>query len=84
MKLLTSGTGNQVSNRKVAIEYIAGNIIDVKSVDQKAGNITSIDGDRYHVSAYAETTAAFISTPGVPLCQDSCRCAKKVKQQDAA
>ena len=65
MKLLKPGTGNQVSNRKIAIEYIANNIIDVKSVDHKAGNITSTDGALFHVSAYAESSAAFVSTPGV-------------------
>jgi hypothetical protein len=71
MKLLIPGNGNQVSNRKVAIEYIAKNIIDVKSIDQKAGNITSIEGDHFHVSAYAETTAAFVSTPGVDKSKNS-------------
>jgi len=65
MNLLEPGTGNQISNRKKAIDYITNNIIEVKSIDLKEGNITAKDGTSYHVSAYAETPAAFVSTPGV-------------------
>lgn len=65
MKLLMPGTGNQNSNRKKATQYIVENIIDTESFDIAAGNITSVNGISYHVSAYAESKAAFISTPGV-------------------
>ena len=65
MKLLKPGTGNQSANRKIAIQYIVDNIIDTASVDNNSGNITGTDGKSFHVSAYAETSAAFISTPGV-------------------
>lgn len=64
-KLLTPGTGNQAENRKRAIEYIAKYILDVDSIDLVHGNITTKDGHSYHVSAYAESRAAFVSTPGV-------------------
>jgi hypothetical protein len=65
MKLLKPGTGNQNANRKAAIQYIVEHIIDTDTYDLKAGNITSKDGTSYHVSAYAESSAAFVSTPGV-------------------
>lgn len=64
-KLLTPGTGNQNANRKKAIEYIAEYIMEVDAIDLIKGNITTTDGNKYHVSAYAESPAAFISTPGV-------------------
>jgi pyruvate formate-lyase activating enzyme-like uncharacterized protein len=60
MKLLTPGTGNQKANRKKAIQYIADNILDVAEFDLKSGNITTMEGERYHVSAYAETGAVLI------------------------
>ena len=65
MDLLIPGTGNQSANRKKATRYIADNIIDARAVDESSGKITSTDGISYQVSAYAETTAAFISTPKV-------------------
>ncbi len=65
MNLLTPGTGNQNSNRKKAVQFIVDNIIDTETCEMSAGNIISKDGIAYHVSAYAESTAAFISTPGV-------------------
>lgn len=65
MNLLNPGTGNQKSNREKAIQYISENILEVESIELKAGNITTKDGITYHVSAYAETKAAFVSTPGV-------------------
>ena len=65
MNLLVSGTGNQKVNRKKAVRYIVDNIIDTDTFDMDNGNITSKDGTAYHVSAYAESSAAFISTPGV-------------------
>lgn len=71
MKLLKPGTGNQNSNRRKAILYISENIIDTDTRDFQAGNITSKDGVMYHVSAYAETPAAFVSTPGVDKSQYS-------------
>ena len=71
MKLLNPGTGNQSVNRKIAVQYIADKIIDTETIDLKAGNITSKDGTTYHVSAYAESPAAFVSTPGVDKSQYS-------------
>lgn len=65
MKLLQPGTGNQVANRKKAIQYITDNIIEAKTIDVTSGNITATDGISYQVSAYAETSAAFVSTPNV-------------------
>jgi len=65
MKLLKPGTGNQFENRKKATQYIADNLLTAESVDLIAGNITTKEGIIYHVSAYAETTAAFVSTPGI-------------------
>jgi len=71
MNLLKSGTGNQKANRKKAIQYIVENIIETDTVDESAGNITATDGSQYHVSSYAETPAAFVSTPGVEKSQYS-------------
>ncbi len=65
MKILKPGTGNQSANRKKAAQFIADNILDVESIDFKSCNITTTGGITYHVSAYAETPAAFVSTPGV-------------------
>lgn len=64
MKLLKPGTGNQNLNRRAAIQFIIDNIIETDSVDLSTGNIVTKEGTAYHVSAYAETPAAFISTPG--------------------
>jgi hypothetical protein len=64
MNLLKPGTGNQSANRQKAIEYIASNILDVTDIDLRTGNITTAEGATYHVSAYAESSAAFVSTPG--------------------
>ncbi len=72
MKLLTPGTGNQKANQGKAIQYIAeNNILDVAKVDWERGNITTMEGKTYHVSAYAETSAAFVSTPGVDRSKNS-------------
>ena len=71
MKLLKPGTGNQGPNRKLAVKYITENIIDAKSIDEKSGQITSTDGISYQVSAYAETPAAFVSTPNVDNSKNS-------------
>jgi hypothetical protein len=71
MNLLVPGNGNQSANRIKAIQYITENILDVDSTDLKSGNISTKDGISYHVSAYAETTAAFVSTPGVDKSQYS-------------
>jgi hypothetical protein len=65
MKLLNPGTGNQSANRKKAVQYIVENIIDADKYELGTGNITSKDGTEYHVSAYAESSAAFVSTPGM-------------------
>ena len=64
MNILKPGTGNQSANRKAAIQFIKNNIFEVDSINYQTGNIATIDGHEYHVSAYAETGAAFISTPG--------------------
>ena len=71
MKLLKPGTGNQIANRKIAAQYIVDHIIDTDDYDISACNITSKEGVTYHVSAYAETPAAFVSTPGVDKSQYS-------------
>jgi hypothetical protein len=71
MKLLTPGTGNQRANREKAIGYITENLVETESIDLKAGHITAKDGSTYHVSAYAETSAAFVSTPGLDKSQNS-------------
>jgi len=63
MKLLKPGTGNQSANKKAATEYITKNIFVATIVDEKSGKITTADGDSFQVSAYAETPAAFVSTP---------------------
>ena len=65
MNLLKPGTGNQSANRKKAIQYIVENIIDTEKYESGTGNIVAKDGAQYHVSAYAETPAAFVSTPGM-------------------
>ena len=71
MNILKPGTGNQSANRKAAIEYITSNIFEAESVDTAAGRFTSTDGDSYQVSAYAETSAAFVSTPSVEKSKNS-------------
>lgn len=65
MPLLTPGTGNQRANRKAAVEYIVGTIIEAQEYDPESGRVVAVDGTQYQVSAYAETPAAFVSTPGV-------------------
>jgi hypothetical protein len=65
MNLLKPGIGNQKANRKAAVEYISSHIFEVESMDVATGIITTTDGVSYQVSAYAETTGAFVSTPGV-------------------
>jgi hypothetical protein len=71
MTLLKPGTGNQKSNRKKAIQFIADNIMDVERIDFNSGNITTTEGMTFHVSAYAETPGAFVATPGVDRSQYS-------------
>jgi hypothetical protein len=71
MKLLTPGTGNQSANRKKAVQYIVDNILDAESYDIAGGKITTTTGETYQVSAYAESGAAFISTPGVDSSKNS-------------
>jgi len=71
MKLLKPGTGNQVANRKKAVKYIAKHVIDTESCDPDSGSIVAKDGRKYHVSAYAETSAAFVTTPGVDKTKNS-------------
>ena len=65
MNILKPGTGNQSANRKAALEYITSNIFEAESVDAAAGRFTTTDGNSYQVSAYAETSGAFVSTPKV-------------------
>ena len=71
MKLLKPGTGNQVANKKAATQYIAKNIVTAKTVDERSGKITTADGHSFQVSAYAETPAAFVSTPNTDKSQHS-------------
>ncbi len=51
MNLLKPGTGNQSANRQKAIEYIADHIFEAVKIDFRDGNITTKDGNTYHVSA---------------------------------
>jgi hypothetical protein len=71
MNLLKPGSGNQRANRKAAVEFIASNILEVESMDVATGIITTTDGVSYQVSAYAETTGAFVSTPSVEKSKNS-------------
>ncbi len=71
MKLLKPGTGNQVANRKKAVKYIAEHVIETDSYDPDSGTIVAKDGRKYHISAYAETSAAFVTTPGVDKSKNS-------------
>jgi hypothetical protein len=71
MNILKPGTGNQSANRKAATEYITSNIFEVETVDIASGRFTSTDGDSYQVSAYAETSGAFVSTPNVEKSKNS-------------
>lgn len=64
MAILKPGTGNQITNRKAAIRFLADEIFDLAEADYGAATITVEEGTTYKVSAYAETTAAFVSTPG--------------------
>ena len=71
MNILKPGVGNQNANRKAAVEFITSNIFDVESMDIASGIITTTDGVSYQVSAYAETTGAFVSTPNVEKSRNS-------------
>ena len=71
MNILKPGNGNQRANKMAAVEYITSNIFDVESVDVATGIITTTDGVSYQVSAYAETTGAFVSTPNVAKSKNS-------------
>ena len=71
MNILKPGVGNQNANRKAAVEFITSNIFDVESMDIASGIITTTDGVSYQVSAYAETTGAFVSTPNVGKSRNS-------------
>lgn len=71
MNILKPGTGNQIANRKAAIEYITSKILEAESVDLSTGIITTTDGVSYQVSAYAETSGAFVSTPNVEKSRNS-------------
>jgi hypothetical protein len=71
MNLLTPGTGNQLANRNIALQYIVDKIINTESYDMKKGTITSVEGTMFHVSAYAESSAAMISTPNVDKSKNS-------------
>lgn len=64
MKLLTPGTGNQRANKASAVRFIAERVLDVASMNEVSGEIVTSAGDTFTVSAYAETTAAFVKTPG--------------------
>ena len=71
MNILKPGNGNQRANRKTAIEYITSNMFEVDSMDVDSGIITTKDGVSYQVSAYAETSGAFVSTPKVEKSKNS-------------
>ena len=71
MNILKPGVGNQNANRKAAVEFITSNIFEVESMDIATGIITTTDGVSYQVSAYAETTGAFVSTPNVEKSRNS-------------
>lgn len=71
MNILKPGNGNQSANRNAAVEYITSNIFEVESVDRESGKITTTDGVSYQVSAYAETSGAFVSTPNVEKSKNS-------------
>jgi len=71
MNILKPGIGNQRANKKAAVEYVASNIFDVESMDCATGIITTTGGVSYQVSAYAETTGAFVSTPNVEKSKNS-------------
>jgi len=71
VNLLKPGNGNQKANRKAAVEYITSNIFEVESMDVATGIFTTTEGVSYQVSAYAETTGAFVSTPTVTKSRNS-------------
>ena len=71
MNILKPGIGNQRANKKAAVEYVSSNIFDVESMDCATGIITTTEGVSYQVSAYAETTGAFVSTPNVEKSKNS-------------
>lgn len=66
MKLLSPGNGNQSENNKKAIQFIAKHIFEVENenVHLDKRQIVDKEGVKYQVCAYAESTAAFVSTPG--------------------
>jgi len=71
LNILKPGSGNQKANRQAAVEFIAANILELESMDVASGKITTTDGVSYQVSAYAETTGAFVSTPNVKNSKNS-------------
>lgn len=71
MNLLKPGNGNQIANRKAAVEFISSNIFEVESMDVASGQITTKEGVSYQVTAYAETAGAFVSTPNVANSKNS-------------
>ena len=71
MNILKPGHGNQKANKKAAVEFVSASIFDVESMDVATGIITTTDGVSYQVSAYAETTGAFVSTPNVQKSKNS-------------
>ena len=71
MNILKPGHGNQKANKKAAVEFVSSSIFDVESMDVATGIITTTDGVSYQVSAYAETTGAFVSTPNVQNSKNS-------------
>jgi len=71
MNILKPGIGNQSANRKAAVEYITSKIFEAESVDTATGIFTTTDGVSYQVSAHAETTGAFVSTPKVEKSKNS-------------
>ncbi len=71
MKLLKPGNRNTHSNKRMAIDFITGNILNIKSKDYKLGTVVSENNHSYCVSAYAETGQAFIKTPDTDIAKHS-------------
>ena len=71
MALLKPGTGNQRRNREKAIKFLESEIFEISQTDIDDGTITIEEGTTYKVSAYAETPAAFVSTPGRDISENS-------------
>jgi hypothetical protein len=63
MKLLVPG-GSRKQNRRKAVQFVVDNIMPASSFDAESGAVISEAGDTFMVSAYAESSAAFVSTPG--------------------